>query len=127
MSRVLLCIDDRPELLQVRKTSLERLGFAVLTATSAATGIAVLETREVSAVLLDYKHEGLDAEAAAFHIKQRYPQQPVLLLSAYSDMPERVLWLVDEYVMKGEPLERLVGAVERVTHSRGSREQGAAA
>jgi two-component system, NtrC family, response regulator HydG len=116
MSPVLLCIDDSPHLLQVRQTNLERLGFAVVTATSALTAMAALEKIEVTAVLLDYKQEGLDAEAVAFHIKQRFPHKPVLLLSAYSDMPERILWLVDEYIMKSEPLERLVEVVERVTH-----------
>jgi CheY-like chemotaxis protein len=54
----------------------------------------------VTAVLLDYKLEGLDAEAVAFQIKQRSPHRPVLLLSAYSEIPERILWLVDEYMMK---------------------------
>ncbi len=126
MSPVLLCIDDRPELLRIRKTSLEHLGFAVVTATSAATAIAALEKSEVAAALLDYKHEGLDAEAVAFHIKQRFPDKPVLLLSAYSDMPERILWLVDDYVMKSEPLERVVEVVQRLTHFDVQKRQAAA-
>jgi DNA-binding NtrC family response regulator len=127
MFPVLLYIDDRLELLRIRKTNLERLGFAVLTATSAPTAIAALEKMEVAAVVLDYKLEGLDAEAVAFHIKQRFPKKPVLLLSAYSDMPQRILWLVDEYVMKSEPLERLVEIVERLTDSGNSRKQQAVA
>jgi CheY-like chemotaxis protein len=127
MSPVVLCVDDSPQLLQVRKTNLERLGFAVTTANSSQSAIAALETMEVSAVLLDYKLEGLDPEAVAFHIKQKFPNKPVLLLSAYSDMPERILWLVDEYVMKSEPLERVAEVVERVTHSGNSLERQAAA
>lgn len=117
MSPVLLFIDDRLELLRIRKTNLERLGFVVLTATNAPTALAALEKMEVAAVLLDYKSEGLDAEAVAFHIKQRFPSKPIVLLSAYSDMPQRILWLVDEYVMKSEPLERLVEVVQRMARS----------
>jgi hypothetical protein len=45
----------------------EHLGLAGVTATSAPTAIAVLEKIDVTAVLLDYKLEGLDAEAVAFH------------------------------------------------------------
>jgi hypothetical protein len=30
--------------------------------------------------------------------------------------PERILWLVDEYVMKSEMPERLVWVIERATH-----------
>lgn len=114
-SPVLLCIDDRPQLLQIRKARLEALGYSAETATGAPTAIAMLERTAVDAVLVEYKLEGMDAEAIAFHIKQRFPTQPVILLSAYSDMPERILWLVDEYVMRSEPLERLAGIIERVT------------
>jgi len=53
-------------------------------------------------------------EAVAFHIKQRLPSLPIILLSAYCEMPERILWLVDEYVMKSELPERLVPIIERV-------------
>ncbi|MFB3815645.1 MAG: response regulator [Terriglobales bacterium] len=114
LSPVLLCVDDRPELLQVRKAKLERLGYSVATATNALTAMAILQNTAVAAVLLDYKLEGMDAEAVAFHIKQRFPNQPIVLLSAYSKTPERLLWLVDEYVMRSEPLERLTEVIERV-------------
>ena len=114
-SPVLLCIDDRSQMLQVRKAVLEPLGYSVVTATSAPSAIATLENAAVAAVLVEYKLEGMDAEAVAFHIKRRFPKQPIILLSAYSDVPERILWLVDEYVMRSEPLERLAEVVERVT------------
>ncbi|HZW92853.1 MAG TPA: hypothetical protein VFF64_07865 [Candidatus Eremiobacteraceae bacterium] len=67
----------------------------------------------MAAVLLEYKHEGMDVEAVACHIKQRFPDLPIILLSAYCEMPERILWLVDEYVMKSELPERLVPIIER--------------
>jgi DNA-binding NtrC family response regulator len=73
----------------------------------------MLEETTVAAVLLEYKREGMDAEAVASHIKQRFPNLPIILLSAYSDMPERILWLVDEYLMKSEMPERLVWVIER--------------
>jgi CheY-like chemotaxis protein len=67
----------------------------------------------VAAVLLEYKQEGMDAEAAACHIKQRFPNLPIILLSTYSEMHERILWSVDECVMKSEPPEWLVPILER--------------
>lgn len=114
---VLLCIDDRLPLLQLRKTTLEKRGFSVLTATNARTALAMLANAGVAAVLLEYKSEGIDAEAVALHIKQRFPHEPIVLLSAYSELPERVLWLVDEYVMRSEPVEGLVQVIERVIGS----------
>jgi DNA-binding NtrC family response regulator len=112
-SPTLLCIDDRTQILELRKAALEPHGYCVKFASSTYTGIKVLEETSVGAVLLEYKQEGMDAEAVASHIKQRFPNLPIILLSAYSEMPEQILWLVDDFVMKSELAERLVPIVER--------------
>ena len=112
-SPALLCIDDRPQMLELHKTTLEPHGYCVKLATSSYTAIKTLEETSVAAVLLEYKQEGMDAEAVACHIKQRFPNLPIILLSAYSEIPERILWLVDEYVMKGEMPEHLISILER--------------
>ena len=113
ISPTLLCIDDRPQMLQLRKSTLESQGYSVRLASSAYAAIKTLEESPVAAVLLEYKQEGMDAEAIACHIKLRFPSLPIILLSAYPDMPERILWLVDEYVMKSEMPERLTSIIER--------------
>jgi CheY-like chemotaxis protein len=118
-SPLVLCIDDLPPALELRKATLESHGYCVKTASSGHTAMKVLEDAPVDAVLLEFKQEGMDAEAVAWHIKQRFPNLPIILLSAYSEMPERILWLVDDYVMKSELPERLVPILERA-HSRAS-------
>ena len=112
-SPTVLYIDDLPQALELRKTALESQGYCVKIASSGYTAMKMLEETSVAAVLLEYKQEGMDAEAVACHIKQRFPNLPIILLSAYSEMPERILWLVDEYVMKSELPERLVPIIER--------------
>jgi CheY-like chemotaxis protein len=112
-SPTVLCIDDRPQVLRLRKATLEGHGYYVKLASSGYTAIKTLEETSVAAVLLEYKQEGMDAEGIACHIKQRFPNLPIILLSAYSDMPQRILWLVDDYVMKGEMPERLISALKR--------------
>jgi CheY-like chemotaxis protein len=119
-SPLVLCIDDVPHVLELRKATLESHGYCVKIASSSHTAMKLLEDAPVAAVLLEYKQEGIDAEAVAWHIKQRFPNLPIILLSAYYEMPERILWLVDEYVMKSELSERLVPIIER-THGRASR------
>ena len=114
-SPTVLYIDDLPQALELCKATLESHGYCVKTASSGYTAMKMLEETSVAAVLLEYKLEGMDAEAVACHIKQRFPNLPIILLSAYSEIPERILWLVDEYVMKSEPPERLVPIVERAT------------
>jgi len=109
-----LCIDDHAELLKLRKSTLESCGFHVETATCAATAMKTLASTPVATVLLDYRLDGMDAQAVAYQIKQRHPKQPIVLLSAYSDTPAPLLWLVDEYVMKSEPPERLAKVIDKV-------------
>jgi CheY-like chemotaxis protein len=116
-SPTVLCIDDRPQVLELRKATLESRGYCVKVASSGYTAVKMLEETSVAAVLLEYNLEGMDAEAVACHIKQRFPNLPIILLSAYSELPERILWLVDEYVMKSELPEGLVRIIERVTQS----------
>jgi two-component system response regulator AtoC len=125
-SPLVLCIDDLPQALELRKNTLESHGFSVKIASSGQTAVMLLEgTPPVAAVLLEYRQEGMDAEAVAWHIKQRFPNLPIILLSAYAEMPERILWLVDEYVMKSELPERLVPIIERAySRIRRSNERG---
>ena len=108
-----LYIDDRPQMLELRKATLEPEGYCVKIASTGYAAIKMLEEASVVAVLLEYKQEGMDAEAVACHIKQRFPNLPIILLSAYSEIPGRILWLVDEYVMKSEMPERLMLIIER--------------
>src|SRR6202050_1703873 len=108
-----LYIDDRPQMLELRKATLGPQGYCVKIASTGYAAIKLLEETSVDAVLLEYKQEGMDAEAVAYHIKQRFPNLPIILLSAYSEIPERILWLVDEFVMKSELPERLVPIIER--------------
>ena len=112
-SPTVLCIDDRPQVLELRKATLESHGYCVKIASNGYTAMKMLEESSVAAVLLEYKLEGMDAEAVAFHIKQRFPSLPIILLSAYSEMPERILWLVDDYIMKSELSDQLVPTIER--------------
>jgi DNA-binding response OmpR family regulator len=114
-SPILLCIDDRPELLELRKAELEANGYLVETALSGAAAIKLLEEVPVDAVLLEYKQEGMDMEAIAYHLNRRFSSLPIILLSAYCEMPERILWLVDEYVMKSEMPAGLRQVIERIT------------
>ena len=115
-SPTVLCIDDRLQVLELRKAALTSHGFSVRTASTGYAALRMLEQTLVAAVLLEYKPEGMDAEAVAFQIKQWFPKVPIILLSAFSEMPERILWLVDEYVMRSELPEGLVRVVERVTY-----------
>jgi CheY-like chemotaxis protein len=113
-SVTVLCVDDNPQVLQLRKATLQSYGYHVRIASNSYAAMKLLKKTSVAAVLLDYKLEGMDAEAVACHIKQQFPNLPIILLSAFFEIPERVLWLVDEHVMKREIPERLVRVLQRM-------------
>ena len=94
---------------------LESGGYHVETVTSGYDAIKTLQATSIDAVLLEYTHQGIDAEAIACQIRRRFPNIPIVLLSAHFEMPEPILWLVDAYVMKSEPPEELVRVIEKVT------------
>jgi DNA-binding response OmpR family regulator len=112
-----LCIDDRPLLLELRKATLAAHGICITTAVNGYSVMKLLEQTPVDAIVLEYKQEGMDSETVAYQIKQRFPKLPIIMLSAYTDIPERVLWLADEYVMKSELPGGLLRAVQRVKRS----------
>ena len=56
-------------MLEFRKAILETNGYSVETASSEYEAIRMLEAGPVAVVLLEYKLEGMDAQAVALHIK----------------------------------------------------------
>lgn len=112
----ILCIDDNRFGLAVRKLLLETRGFEVLTASSGQAGLAMLDMFSVDAVVLDYQMDGMDGEAVATRVRQKHPSLPIVLLSGYgSEIPERLLRMVDAFLVKSQPVEALFTALEAVT------------
>ena len=112
MARTVLCIDDQEQGLFVRKMVLQREGYSVLTATSGALGLQLIEQHDVDAVVLDYRMSGADGEAVASAIKRRRPEVPIVMLSGYaSELPQRALKLVDAVVEKGQTVKALYSAL----------------
>jgi len=110
----LLFVDGGLSELELRRSSLNAHGYSVLTANTLHSALQVLQNEPVAVVLVEYKGDGMDGETVVLSVKQQFPTMPVVLLSAYSDLPGWLLWLVDDYVMGGEPLEVLLGVVGRL-------------
>ena len=109
MSRpVILCIDDEDLGLEIRKMVLEREGFTVLTARDGQSGIAVFDTEQVDAVVLDYAMPGMDGGKVAAILRERRPDIPILMLSAYVALPDEVMRVISISATKGDGAFTLV-------------------
>jgi CheY-like chemotaxis protein len=98
---ILLCIDDEPIGLQIRKILLQREGYEVLTALSGAEGLELFVANPIEAVVLDYSMPGMNGDEVAAEMKRIKPWVKILLLSAYVDLPEEALKYVDKRAVKG--------------------------
>ena len=80
---VLLCIDDEPGGLEVRKMVLESAGYSVLTAGSGKAGLEIFTSQGVDLVILDYAMPEMSGYEVAVELKRTSPGTPILMLSAY--------------------------------------------
>lgn len=118
LRKVLLCIDDEPTGLLVRKLLLETVGYNVLTARSGPEAFEVISSHPVDAVILDYYMPGMHGGQVAMRLRQIKPTVPILMLSAYVSLPTDALQCVDAFVTKGQSPDVLLGSVEALLHER---------
>ncbi len=108
---VLLCIDDEPGGLEVRKMVLENAGYSVLTAGSGKAGLEIFSSQSIDLVILDYAMPEMSGYEVAVEMRRTSPGTPILMLSAYFPVPDEVLHVVDSYATKGESPLLLLGEV----------------
>ena len=101
-SPLVLCVDDEAVGLRIRQILLEHAGYKVLTALDGNSGLELFHAHPIDAVVLDYGMPGMHGGEVAQKMRQTKPKVPILLLSAYVDLPAEVTSLADVYMTKGE-------------------------
>ena len=84
---VILCVDDEALPLTLRTLVLQKNGFQVKTAMSAADAMQVLESNDVDLVLTDQLMPGGTGTELAKSIKMVRPDLPVVLISGVNEIP----------------------------------------
>ena len=112
--KVILCVDDEATGLLVRRMLLESQGYAVVTAESGPEALQLLSTHNLDLVVLDYSMPGMDGDTVAQKMKEAKPDLPIILLSAYVDLPRETLALVEKSLTKGEPPALLLDTIAQL-------------
>jgi len=99
---IVLCIDDEPTVLVTRKMVLQTAGYDVVTAPSGHEGLQLFVSNDIDAVVLDYLMPGIRGDAVAAEMKRLNPDIPIVMLSAFTSLPDGALNSVDAFVTKGE-------------------------
>ena len=86
-NQVILCVDDEKNALLLRKLVLERAGYQVLTANSAAEALDVISRTPVDLVLSDQLMPGGSGTDLARQIKADHPKLPIIIISGVNELP----------------------------------------
>ena len=125
MERVLVIEDDRA-VQKALKRLFESEGYAVDVASNGVEGLEKFRATVPSALVLDLRLPGVPGQDVCRQVKQSAPDVPIIILSAKSEVSDKVLLLelgADDYVTKPfsprELLARVRAAVRR-TSGRGA-------
>ena len=108
----LLCVDDDPAVLEFYRVLFTAHGYHVVVARDAFEGLQILNSRPISAVVLDQEMPQLRGSEAAAEIKRRTPSLPIVLVSGCESVVRAVPRFVDAAVEKGASITCLVGKVD---------------
>jgi CheY-like chemotaxis protein len=84
---VILCVDDEEVPLKLRRMVLEKAGYYVVTASSAAQALDIADSRHIDLVLSDQLMPGFKGTELARRIKTFLPGVPFILLSGVNEVP----------------------------------------
>ena len=107
----LVWIDDYEPGLAVYKAIFETFGFTVLTASRGRSGLDLVATQPVDAVIVDYDMPEMDGEAVAASIKFSRPDLPVVMFTGNTAVPARVNDVVDAICDKAGSRDQLLATI----------------
>ncbi len=110
----LLCIDDEPKGLALRKTFLEFAGYAVLIAASGREGVKLAASHLFDGVVLDYNMPETNGGMVATAIKKIRHRLPIIMLSGAVSVPKKMLKSVDGFIGQGESPALLLRKIQEL-------------
>lgn len=87
MAETILVVDDAQFIRLTLKVGLQKVGFHVLEAENGLQAENILNTKNIAVdlVLCDISMPEQDGLTTLEHIRLKYPELPIIMLSAYSD------------------------------------------
>jgi|SRR5579872_268350 len=113
----ILCIDDEPDALEVRKLLLESAGYRVIQAASGKQGLKLFSVAVINLVLVDYWMPGMNGLAVARQIKELDPDMPIVMISGLAELPGEAVGIADRWILKGHPVQDLLDTLAELTQT----------
>jgi len=112
----ILIIDDEEAVCWALQRALEREGHSVATAASAEQAFALLDQRRPDVLVLDVRLPGMDGLTALGRFRQLVPNLPVIIVTAFGDLPTAVRAVEGgafDYLAKPFDLQQAIECVQR--------------
>jgi CheY-like chemotaxis protein len=115
-SKLILSVDDEPNILRTRQAILEAQGYAVLSAIDGEDALELFDAHPViQLVLLDYAMPGMDGLTLAREIKKHRPSVPIFMVSAHEATLSKLnVDCVELVIPKGSGPEYLLERIKQV-------------
>jgi len=113
----ILIVDDEPDLREVLEEYFVGQGYRVLTAANAIAARAVAAGQPVDVALLDITMPGEDGLSLARHLRERYGNLAIIMLTSAGTVVDRIVGLeigADDYVAKPFDPRELLARVKSV-------------
>jgi len=126
----MLLIDDEPRIVSFVSGALSAAGYGVDTALDGELGLQLARNHPYALVVLDLLLPGLDGVSVLRSILEARPAQPVLVLSALSDVDSKVRCLelgATDYLCKPFALSEFLARCARACGSTPTPRYGSAA
>ena len=108
LSKNILLVDDSSIIISLIKNILNEKGYNnIYTALNVEEGINILKSDKVDLALLDYNMPEKNGDILLDHIKEKYPNVPVIMLSGQQerDIVVKLMRKADNYIIKDKITE----------------------
>ena len=110
----ILVADDEMAIRLLYSEELKEEGYEVYTAANGREALDIIENVALDLVILDIKMPEMDGIEALRQIKEKKPNLPVVLSTAYGDYKQDfATWASDDYLVKSSDLEDLKKSVKK--------------
>jgi DNA-binding response OmpR family regulator len=110
----ILCVDDEANQLVLRKLLLENAGYRVLTADSFRSALEIFTSHAIDLAVVDYWMTGGNGVQLASELKRYRESLPIVILSAYSELPGETIGIADAWITKGGASQILLAKIEEL-------------
>ncbi|MBU4232303.1 MAG: response regulator [Proteobacteria bacterium] len=110
----ILVADDEMSIRLLYSEELKEEGYEVYQAANGREALDIVDKIPLDLVILDIKMPEMDGIEALRQIKEKRPDLPVILSTAYGEYKKDfATWASDEYLVKSSDLEDLKAVVKR--------------